>query len=142
MIHEIKPFADLSEAELSGANLSGADLSGADMCEANMFGAKLSGANLFGANLSGANLSGADMFGADLREADLSRANLCEAKNIFIFNKTGGRTCYAVVHKNGLMIHAGCFWGTIEEFELADKGETYKNQIEYLKTLEKSLCTP
>ena len=121
-------------AKLYKADLSGANLSEANLCEANMFGAKLSGANLFGANLSGANLCEANLFGADLREADLSRANLCEAKNIFIFNKPGGRTCYAVVHNGGLMIQAGCFWGTIDEFELADKGQTYTAQIAYLRS--------
>ena len=71
--------ANLREADLSGANLSGANLSEADLYGANLSGANLSGANLSGATLSRANLYGANLYGANLREANLSRANLIGA---------------------------------------------------------------
>jgi peptide methionine sulfoxide reductase MsrA len=37
------------------------------------------------------------------------------------------------------MINAGCFWGTLQEFQKADIKKTYSLQIDYLKNLEKSL---
>jgi hypothetical protein len=81
---ELKPFANLSEADLSGADLRGADLRGADLCEAHLRGADLCGANLSRADLCGANLSRANLSEANLSEANLSGANLrgadlCEA---------------------------------------------------------------
>jgi hypothetical protein len=93
-------------------------------------------------SLRGANLRGADLYGADLYGANLRGADLYGAKNIFTFNKENGRTCYAVRHDNGFMIKAGCFWGTLEEFEAACKEtyrdnekENYSAQIKYLKSL-------
>jgi hypothetical protein len=117
--------------------LRGADLEGADLRGANLRGADLRGADLRGADLRGANLRGADLRGADLYSADLRGA-----KSIFIFNKEGGRTCYAVRHETCLMIKAGCFWGTLEEFETKclqeypnDSAQAYAAQIAYLKSL-------
>jgi hypothetical protein len=124
-----------NKADLSRANLFGADLSGADLSNAYLFGADLSGADLSGANLSNAYLSGANLFGADLSWANLFGADLSWAENIFLFNKRDGRTCYAIIHKTSLMIKAGCFWGTLYEFEQADKEKTYTKQIAYLKSL-------
>jgi hypothetical protein len=121
----IKNKANLSGADLSGADLSNADLSGADLSNADLSGAYLLNANLSGADLSNANLSGANLFGADLSGAE----------NIFLFNKRDGRTCYAIIHKTSLMIKADCFWGTLYEFEQADKEKTYTKQIAYLKSL-------
>jgi hypothetical protein len=124
-----------NKADLSRANLFGADLSGADLSNAYLFGADLSWADLSGANLSNAYLSGANLFGADLSWANLFGADLSWAENIFLFNKRDGRTCYAIIHKTSLMIKAGCFWGTLYEFEQADKEKTYTKQIAYLKSL-------
>lgn len=83
---------------------------------------------------------------ANLSNADLSNADLSNAKNIFVFNKFNGRTCYAVVHNTGLMIQAGCFWGTIDEFEAAaqkqygnNTAQNYAAQIVYLRALEKEV---
>lgn len=144
--------ASLRGADLSEANLSEANLSEADLCEANLVGANLSWANLVLADLCEANLRGADLVWANLRGANLIEANLSgvnlvltdlrEAKNIYIFNKEGGRTCYAVHHESGLMIQAGCFWGTLAKFETAclktypdNPVEAYAAEIAYLKTL-------
>ena len=79
--YEIKPLANLRDADLCGAdlygaNLSGADLSGADLRGANLGNADLRDADLCGADLRDADLCGADLCGADLRDADLCGANL------------------------------------------------------------------
>ncbi len=63
--YEIKPFANLRNANLSGANLVGADLRGA-----NLVGTDLEGANLQGAYLVGANLVGADVTGTILEKKE------------------------------------------------------------------------
>ena len=114
---------DFNGANLNGANLRRADLSGADLC----------GADLRGADLNGANLRGADLNGADLNGA----------KNIYLFNKKDGRACYAIANGDLLMIQAGCFWGTLDEFERAaldryggDENKNYKVQIKYLRTIK------
>ena len=134
--------ANLSWADLGGANLSWADLEGADLEGADLEGADLEGANLEGANLGGVDLRGANLGGANLGGANLGGADLRGVKNVFIFNKQGGRTCYTVRHPEGLYILAGCFWGTIDEFESAaktrygtDKTRNYEAQIKYLRTL-------
>ena len=113
--------ADLSGENLRGADLSGADLSGADLSGADLSGANLSGANLRGANLRGANLRGADLRGADLRGADLRGADLCSAIGImsaYIPNmSTRGDYLFANVHEGGLRFYAGCWSGTLSEFQ-------------------------
>ena len=135
--------ANLCKADLSGANLNGADLCGADLCKADLNGANLRGADLNGANLRKANLNGADLNGANLRKADLRGADLNGAKNIYLFNKKDGRACYAIANGDLLMIQAGCFWGTLDEFERAaldrygdDENKNYKAQIKYLRTIK------
>ena len=82
--YDIKPGADLSDADLSSANLRRADLSCANLSCADLRAANLSEANLRGANLGSANLSyailsDANLSGAELSCADLSYANLSGA---------------------------------------------------------------
>ena len=81
-----------------------------------------------------------------LRNANLRNADLRNAKSIFIFNKIDGRTCYAVVGENGVMVKAGCFWGDISKFEAAckdkypnDSIKAYAAQIQYLKAIENQI---
>ena len=113
---------------------------------ADLIGAYLKGANLIGADLIGADLIGANLIDADLRGADLIGADLVDAIGIYIFNKKAGRICYAVQHENKLMVQAGCFWGTLQDFEKKcnekypnDPIQAYAPQIAYLKEIEKTL---
>ena len=122
-----KVIKTLELETLIGADLSGAYLVGADLKDTNLKGANLKGADLRWANLKDANLGGADLRGA---------------KGVTVFNKPNGRTCYAVQHKDSLMIKAECFWGTLAEFEKKCKKtypnnpvEAYEAQIKYLKSL-------
>jgi hypothetical protein len=153
--------ADLTEANLSGADLYGANLYKADLRWANLYGANLRGANLYGADLRGANLYRANLTEADLTEANLYRANLTEAnlykadltgadlteaKGIFIIGPSGSRGdfLYAVINDSCVMIKAGCFWGTLDEFSAAvDKthgdnkhGCIYRAATEMIKVWE------
>jgi hypothetical protein len=160
--------ANLYGADLRGANLYGADLRGADLCGANLCGADLRGANLYGAdlrgadlrgaNLSKADLRGANLYGADLRGADLCGANLCGAK---LQTKTGdplelaGRrpvlTIGPIGSRDGILlafntdqgiyVHCGCFWDTLDAFAAAvekthgdnQHGRDYRNVIMLLR---------
>ena len=92
--------ADLRGADLGGANLYGADLGGADLGDADLYGANLYGANLRGANLRGKKLAGARPF--------------------IQIGPIGSRSDYlqAFVTDRGLMIRAGCFFDTRDQFEL------------------------
>jgi len=119
------------------------DFTNKDLCGANLRKANLNWANLCKADLSGADLCGADLNGANLRGADLNGADLNGAKNIYFFNKKDGRACYAIANGDLLMIQAGCFWGTLDEFERAaldrygdDENKNYKVQIKYLRTIK------
>ena len=118
------------------------DFTNKDLCGANLRKANLNWANLCKADLSGADLCGADLNGANLRGADLNGADLNGAKNIYLFNKKDGRACYAIANGDLLMIQAGCFWGTLDEFERAaldrygDDENNYKVQIKYLRTIK------
>ena len=117
--------ATFAKADLRGADLRGANLGGADLGGANLRGANLRGANLRGANLRGANLYGADLYGADLRGADLYGANLggkklAGARPFIQIGPIGSRSDYllAFITDKGVMIRAGCFFNTRDQFEL------------------------
>jgi hypothetical protein len=140
--YEIKPCADLYEANLNGADLSGANLYGAHLSRADLSGAALyeadlSGADLYGADLNGAHLRGADLSRADLRGANLNganldgaylgRANLCGAdlggaslsRTMGIIDggqdSRGYRFLAIRQHDVPYRILAGCRWFTREE---------------------------
>ncbi|HVL77609.1 MAG TPA: pentapeptide repeat-containing protein [Noviherbaspirillum sp.] len=105
---------------------SGADLRGANLGDANLYGANLRGANLYGANLRGADLYGANLGDANLGDADLGGANLYGRKlsgsrPLFQLGPIGSRNDYLLsfVTDQGVMIRAGCFFGTRNEFEAA-----------------------
>ena len=109
-------------ANLSGANLMAADLSGVNLIGANLRGVSLNGANLNGANLNGANLSGADLTGVNLNGADLNRADLIgtdlnRAHGVAVAGPVGtsARTIYAIDHGWRIMVHAGCWWGSVPQ---------------------------
>ena len=117
----VKEAANMCDANLCDADLRGANLRGADLSDAN-----LGGANLRGAYLRGANLRGADLYGADLRGANLGGANLGEKKLVcdrpfFTIGPIGSRNDYlqAFITDAGVMIRAGCFFDTRDQFELA-----------------------
>ena len=124
--------ADLRGAYLSGAYLIGANLSGAYLSGANLSGAYLSGAYLSGANLSGANLSGANLSRANLSRANLIGANLIGAnlgggkkligiRPVLTIGPIGSRADYltAYITDAGVMVKAGCFFGSLDEFSAA-----------------------
>jgi len=87
---------------------------------ANLRGADLRGADLGGADLGGANLRGANLRGADLGGADLYGKKLAGARPFIQIGPIGSRSDYlqAFVTDRGLMIRAGCFFDTRDQFEL------------------------
>jgi len=109
--------ANLYGADLYRANLYGADLYGADLREANLYGANLIKAGLYGANLSGANLYGAGLRGANLGE----NGKLIGDRPLFQCGPIGSRGDYLLsfITDKGIVIKAGCFTGTIDEFRAA-----------------------
>ena len=112
--------ANLGGADLYGANLGGANLYGANLGDANLGGADLGGADLYGANLGGANLGGADLYGK----------KLVGKRPIFTVGPIGSRSDHlqAFITNAGLMIRAGCFFDTREQFELALDAEHGDNE--------------
>ena len=108
--------AALEKAVSAGANLAGAYLAGAYLDRANLAGANLDGANLAGANLAGANLDGANLDGANL-----AGAYLVGKRPILQIGPLGSRCAYLVsyITAAGIKVRAGCFFGTLEEFEAA-----------------------
>jgi len=114
----------LRSADLSYANLRFADLSYANLSSANLRYANLRSANLSFADLRSANLSYADLSSANLRSANLSSATfrgkkLVGERPFFSIGPIGSRSDYiqAWITDSGLMIRAGCFYGTKAEFE-------------------------
>jgi hypothetical protein len=94
-----------------------------------------SGANLRGANLRGANLTGANLSGADLRGAKLGDKTLVGERPVLIIGPIGSRCDYLTVYLTdaGVMLCAGCFFGTIDEFaiKLIDTHGTNDHRREY-----------
>ena len=77
-----------------------------------------------GANLDGAYLAGANLDGANLAGANLAGKKLIGTRPIFQIGPIGSRCAYFVsyITEAGVLLNAGCFWGTVEEFreKLAD----------------------
>jgi len=136
--------ANLAGAYLARANLDGAYLAGANLARANLAGANLAGANLDGAYLDGANLAGAYLAGANLDGANLAGANLAGKKLIgtrpvFQIGPIGSRCAQFVsyITEAGVLLNAGCFWGTVDEFraKLADTHGNNDHAKEYSAAL-------
>ena len=147
--------ADLSESDLSPCNLRGsnlsrsdlarADLSDADLRHADLSGASLSGASLSGANLYEANLYGASLYGTNLSGADLRRVVWSE--RTIVLGPLGSRRDNLVYRIESDAVHAGCWFGTLDEFavrvdEVYPSGmhgteyrEEYLKAIAYLRSL-------
>jgi hypothetical protein len=122
--------ANLARAYLAGANLAGANLARAYLAGANLDGANLAGANLARAYLAGANLDGANLDGANLDGANLAGAKLIGERPIFQLGPIGSESRYFVAYitDKGLRLKAGCFFGTLAEFE-AKLSETHGDNV-------------
>ncbi len=90
--------------------------------------------------LEKANLSGADLSGADLSGADLSGFLLVGDRPIFQIGPIGSRCDYLTGYltDNGVMIRAGCFFGTMDEFKdkLSETHGTNIHGAEYRAAIE------
>lgn len=137
---------NLNSATLLGVNLKGANLEGANFNSANLINTSLENVNLRGADLSYANLGhtsmrGADLMNANLKDATLNSINFRGAKNYYSFTAfgTSGRIVHCVKWDNGWMVHAGCFWGNLDDLEEAVRAthnsSVYIANIELLRTL-------
>ena len=116
-------MANLAGANLDGANLARANLDGANLARANLAGANLARANLAGAYLDVANLAGANLDGANLARANLAGAKvgdrtLTDSRPVLIIGPIGSRSDYLTSYMtdDGILLKAGCFTGTIDEF--------------------------
>ena len=120
----------LAAAINAKANLYGADLYGADLRSAN-----LRGADLRSANLRSANLRSADLYGADLGES----GKLTGDRPYFAVGPIGSRqdVLAAFQTENGVFLRAGCFFGTVEEFnaKLQDEHGDNMHAVEYRAAL-------
>ena len=134
-----------ARANLAGAYLACANLARANLARANLAGAYLACAYLDGANLARANLDGANLDGANLACANLAGANLADKSElqgdrpILQIGPIGSRCAYFVAYltNNGLRLHAGCFFGTRDEFEkkLQDEHDNNDHAKEYRAAL-------
>ena len=105
----------LEKATTAGAYLAGADLDGADLA---------------GANLAGANLAGAYLARANLARADLAGAKLIGQRPVFQIGPIGSRCAYLLtfITDQGVQVRAGCFAGSLDEFEQAVKETHGENE--------------
>ena len=98
-------------------------------------GAYLDGANLARANLAGAYLASANLDGAYLAD----KSELQGDRPILQIGPIGSRCAYFVAYltNNGLRLHAGCFFGTRDEFEkkLQDEHDNNDHAKEYRAAL-------
>lgn len=132
--------AYLAGAYLDGAYLAGANLDGAYLAGANLAGATLDGAYLAGATLDGANLAGAYIAGANLVGAYIAgKKKLIGARPVFQIGPIGCRCAQFVsyITEAGVLLNAGCFWGTVDEFraKLADTHGDNEHAQEYKAAL-------
>jgi len=92
-----------------------------------------------GANLGGANLDGANLGGANLDGANLGGAKLIGDRPIIQIFPIGSRSDFltAFISDRGLLLHTGCFFGTVDKFKTALKNTHGDNAHaqEYLAAL-------
>ena len=93
-------------------------------------GAYLAGADLAGADLAGANLAGAYLAGANLDGAYFARAKLIGQRPVFQIGPIGSRCAYLLtfITDQGVQVRAGCFAGSLDEFEQAVKETHGENE--------------
>ena len=94
-------------------------LEAAVKARANLARASLVGANLVGANLARASLDGANLAGAYLAGAYLTNGEKLKGKRpILQLGPLGSRSSYLIAYftDKGVMIRAGCFFGTLDTF--------------------------
>ena len=110
-------------------------LAAAINAKANLRNANLRNANLYGANLYGANLYGANLCGANLGDA----GKLTGDRPYFAVGPIGSRQSVlaAFLTEKGVYLHAGFFFGTVEEFRDKLQGEHGDNvhAVEYRAAL-------
>ena len=132
--------AALEQATKARANLAGANLARANLDGANLARANLAGANLARANLDGAYLDGAYLARANLAGANLAGANLAGKRSVFQIGPIGSRCAYFVAYltSKGVILKAGCFTGSVAEFEtkLQDEHGDNKHAQEYRAALQ------
>jgi uncharacterized protein YjbI with pentapeptide repeats len=140
----VKDRASLDRASLDGASLDGARLDRASLDGARLVGARLDGARLDGASLVGARLDGARLDGASLVGALIFGKKLIGPRPIFQIGPIGSRSDYFISYTTdaGIMLKAGCFTGTIGEFEAKlteehgdnNHAQEYRAALELIKT--------
>jgi len=129
----------LEAATRGGSNLRGSNLRGSDLR-----GADLYRADLREADLCRADLRGSDLRGSDLRGSGLGDKKLIGKRPILMIGPIGSRADYftAYLTDAGVYLHAGCFFGSVEEF--AEKcAETHGDNThaqEYAAALELIAC--
>ena len=131
-------------AALEAATKDGAYLVGADLVGANLVCAYLDGANLRGAYLDGANLVGANLRGAYLVGANLGDKKLIGRRPILMIGPIGSRSDYFTAYMTdaGVYLRTGCFFGSVDKFRAALKGEhgDSEHAHEYAAALELIAC--
>lgn len=97
-----------------------------------------------GANLARAYLDGAYLTGAYLAGAYLDGAKLIGERPIFMIGPIGSRCAYFTSHNTdkGILLRAGCFFGTVDEFteKLSKEHQDNDHSKEYLAALELIKC--
>ena len=103
-----------------------------------------------GAVLRGADLRDADLRDAVLRGAVLRGADLRGAEGVYTFGPIGsaGRICFVCQRNKQLYVLAGCFDGTLDEFEARVRekhggnlhGRQYLHQIEAIRKMAADGC--
>ena len=132
----LKLSANIQWANLRRADLRGADLRGAKIRNADLDFSDLRGAYLQGADLGFSDTRGADFRGTDLRGATLGNKKLIGERPFFQIGPIGSRNEYlqVLISANGVQLNAGCFYGSIDQFErlldakhgLNNHGEEYR----------------
>ena len=82
------------------------------------------------ATTAGANLAGAYLDGANLAGAYLARAKLIGQRPVFQIGPIGSRCAYLLtfITDQGVQVRAGCFAGSLDEFEQAVKETHGENE--------------
>jgi len=113
--------SNLRYSDLRGSDLRGSKLSDSDLRDSDLSGSNLRGSDLRGSNLRGSDLRDSDLRGSDLRGSKLSGGDLSGDRPILQIGPIGSRADFLIAYltDTGIMIRAGCWYGTRGEFAAA-----------------------
>lgn len=110
----------ISKATFMRCQFNDVDMRYSNLSDSQFRNCDMQGADLTGSFLTGVDFTGSNLWNVCINDADLANVRLFGATGIMSLYvpemSTRGDYLYAVQHDDGVMVKAGCWWGTLDDF--------------------------